>query len=146
MDTPTDGGLQPMIALPLKLLNGWLFGIESGRVDPAIRATVETYQRECYDALYSYWHLGEARNPRQAPDIRRRNRKAINSRAWALAKANYPAYKALLLAAVPLDDPEGEARIARWTPPTALDEAIAVLDRARQGAAGLPVASREAAA
>lgn len=133
-----DGKHREMIALPLKLLNGWLFGIDSSRVKPEIRATIDTYKRECYDALYAYWHLGEAKNPRQSDAASRRAvRKAINARAWALSQANYATYQALMLAQVPLDDPGAEARVATWTPPptvpaTAVDEAIALLQKMRR--------------
>lgn len=64
MTTPSNGGAQETVALPLKLLNGWLFGIEAGRVKPALRETILTYQRECYDALAAYWQQGRAENPR----------------------------------------------------------------------------------
>lgn len=142
MDTPTDGGPQEMIALPLKLLNGWLFGIDSSRVKPEIRETILMYQRECYDALYAYWHLGEAKNPRHTDAASRRQlRKAINARAYHLAQDHYQTYKAMMLMQVPLDDPEAEAKVATWTPPpmvpaTAVDDAIATLQRVRRSSAG----------
>jgi len=133
-----DDQEREVVALPLKLLNGWLFGIDAGRVKPEIRETILMYQRECYDALYAYWHLGEAKNPRQSDAASRRAvRKAINARAWALSQANYATYQALMLAQVPLDDPGAEARVATWTPPptvpaTAVDEAIALLQKMRR--------------
>lgn len=136
---PGDDQRREITALPLKLLNGWLFGIDSNRVKPEIRETILMYQRECYDALYAYWHLGEAKNPRHADAASKRLvRKAINARAWALSQANYATYQALMLAAVPLDDPEAEAKVAQWTPPrmlpeTAVDEAIALLQKVRCG-------------
>lgn len=65
MTIPSDGGPQDMVAFPLRLLNGWLFGIDVDRVKPELRDTILTYQRECYDALYRYWHQGAAVNPRE---------------------------------------------------------------------------------
>ena len=41
-----------MVALPLKYLNGWLFGLNPSRVKAEIRDTLIRYQRECYDVLY----------------------------------------------------------------------------------------------
>lgn len=40
-----------MICLPLRFLNGWLFGVNPRRVRPDLRERVIRYQRECYDAL-----------------------------------------------------------------------------------------------
>jgi len=64
-----DGKQREIVTLPLKLLNGWLFGIEAGRVKPDLRETILTYQRECYDALAAYWQQGHARNPRAEPQV-----------------------------------------------------------------------------
>jgi len=127
-----------MVFLPLGLLNGWLFGIDSSRVKPGIRAAIERYQRECYDVLYRYWHEGEAQNPRKA-EIVKRNKSDVNGRAWALAQANYETYRSMMYAGIPLDDPASAALIAEWTPPdmlpaTSVDQAIATLQQARKGA------------
>lgn len=132
---PGDDQRREVIALPLKLLNGWLFGIDANRVKPEIREAILMYQRECYDALFAYWHLGEARNPRRS-EVGKQVRKAINARAWALSQTHYETYQALMLAAVPLDDPASLARIEQWSPPAmlpaaAFDEAIAKLQQAR---------------
>jgi hypothetical protein len=40
-----------MLCLPLKYLNGWLFGVNANRVKPELRERVIQYQRECYDIL-----------------------------------------------------------------------------------------------
>ncbi|GLV61199.1 hypothetical protein KDH_80150 [Dictyobacter sp. S3.2.2.5] len=40
------------LCLPLKFLNGWLFGINAARVKPELKEVVIRYQRECYEALY----------------------------------------------------------------------------------------------
>lgn len=55
MTTPSKGGDQEMITLPLGMLNGWLFGIEINRVKPEIRETLRLYQLECYDVLYNHF-------------------------------------------------------------------------------------------
>lgn len=61
-----DGKKREMTSLPLKHLNGWLFGVDTGRVDPGIRDRLIEYQRECYDVLADYWQKGSATNPRGA--------------------------------------------------------------------------------
>lgn len=66
---PGDTQQREIVTLPLKLLNGWLFGIDAGRVKPALRESILTYQRECYDALAAYWQQGLAKNPRAEPRI-----------------------------------------------------------------------------
>lgn len=54
------GRRQEMTCLPLKLLNGWLFKIDSRRVREDIRDRVVAYQTECYDVLSAYWSKGIA--------------------------------------------------------------------------------------
>ena len=63
--TPSNGGEQSMICLPLEYLNGWLFGVDVSRIkDAAVRERLTQYQRECFTVLYNYWHSGKAENPR----------------------------------------------------------------------------------
>jgi len=50
-----DAKNREVLCLPLKYLNGWLFGIDAGRVKPEIREKVIAYQRECYDALFRHF-------------------------------------------------------------------------------------------
>jgi len=64
-----DGKQREIVTLPLKLLNGWLFGIDAARVKPALRESILTYQRECYDVLAAYWQQGQASNPRAEPSL-----------------------------------------------------------------------------
>lgn len=45
--SPTDGGVQEVMCLPLKFLNGWLFGIDERRVKESVRDKVLAYKREC---------------------------------------------------------------------------------------------------
>ena len=49
--TPDKGGTQVMVCLPLRFINGWLFGINASRVKEQMREKVIQYQRECYDIL-----------------------------------------------------------------------------------------------
>jgi len=55
MTTPSAGGDQRTTCLPLNLLNGWLFGVDSKRCKPFIRQALVRYKFECYDALAAYW-------------------------------------------------------------------------------------------
>lgn len=66
-DMPTvaqDGKIREMLCMPIKKLNGWLFSINPEKVKPEIKDDVIAYQEECFEALYNYWHKGEAVNPR----------------------------------------------------------------------------------
>lgn len=62
--TGGDGKRYEMTCLPLKVLNGWLFGVDANRVSPEVRDRLIEYQRECYDTLADYWQKGSATNPR----------------------------------------------------------------------------------
>lgn len=65
MKTPSKGGYQETVCLPLEMLNGWLFGIDTNRIkNPEVKARVIEYQRECYQVLFDYWTKGEAINSR----------------------------------------------------------------------------------
>ncbi len=68
-----DGKNYKMVCLPIEYLNGWLFKISANRYTGDKRKVIELYQKECYHALYGYWHNGGAINPRidnlQAQDI-----------------------------------------------------------------------------
>lgn len=111
MATPSEGGDQEIMCLPLKLLNGWLFGIDTNRVKPEIRETILMYQRECYDALYRYWHEGSATNPRFRPE---RTRKALPG---GLTVEQQDAVKALIKSRVEIlpHDDQAKAAITCWS-------------------------------
>jgi hypothetical protein len=50
--TPEKGGLQIALCLPLKYLNGWLFGVNANRVKAEVRDSLIRYQAECYEVLF----------------------------------------------------------------------------------------------
>jgi len=52
------GGNQEMVALLLKFIPGWLFGISVNRVREELRDRILRYQRECYDALWEAFQEG----------------------------------------------------------------------------------------
>lgn len=66
------GGPQETVCLPLDLLHGWFFRIDSGRVrDETIRNKVLLYQRECYDVLAAHFLKGQiVAVPQSAEQIR----------------------------------------------------------------------------
>jgi len=66
MNIPSTGGIQKMLVLPLKKLNGWLFSINPEKVRADIRDTLIQYQEECFTVLHDYWTKGEVKNPRKA--------------------------------------------------------------------------------
>lgn len=79
----TSGGTQDMFCLPLKKLNGWLFGINPLKVKKEIREKVIMYQEECFEVLYDYWHKGAAFNhrPTLTPEQQRMVQKAVARKA-----------------------------------------------------------------
>ena len=52
---PSKSGNQEYVCLPISMLNGWLFGIDTNRVKPEIRQKLEQYQLECFDVLYNHF-------------------------------------------------------------------------------------------
>lgn len=66
--TPTAGGPQEAVCIPLDKLNGWLFGITSSRVkDPNKRERLVDYQRECFQVLAA--HFQQRATPPAAPPL-----------------------------------------------------------------------------
>jgi len=51
-----DGKNRDVFCLPLRFLNGWLFGVDENRVRAEIRDKVIAYKRECYDVLWRHFH------------------------------------------------------------------------------------------
>jgi len=50
-----DGKEREMISLPMKFIFGWLFTIDTSRVNEDARPYVIRYKLECYNALYDYF-------------------------------------------------------------------------------------------
>lgn len=53
--TPSAGGLQENICLPLSILPGFLYSINASKVKPELRDTIIAYQEECTDVLFNHW-------------------------------------------------------------------------------------------
>lgn len=80
MNIPSAGGIQKMLVLPLKKLNGWLFSINPEKVRADIRDKLIQYQEECFTVLHDYWTKGKAENPRKKTTVDERTplRDAVN--------------------------------------------------------------------
>jgi hypothetical protein len=58
--TPSIGGPQEAMCLPLRKLASWLMTISPNKVKPELRDKIIRYQNECDDALWDYWTKGSA--------------------------------------------------------------------------------------
>lgn len=63
--TGKDGKTYEMLALPVKYVFGWLFTIDSSRVNQEIRDMVVKYKRECYETLYNHFNGQQQRRNEQ---------------------------------------------------------------------------------
>ncbi|MDQ7100884.1 phage antirepressor N-terminal domain-containing protein [Serratia sp. MF2] len=79
ISTPTKGGIQKMLCIPLRKLNGWLFSINPAKVRADIRDKLIAYQEECFTVLHDYWSKGSAvRNPETTVEDRTPLRGIVN--------------------------------------------------------------------
>lgn len=58
--TPSNGGEQRMICIPVRKLPAFLASINPNKVAEHLRSRLELYQNECDDALWNYWSRGFA--------------------------------------------------------------------------------------
>ncbi|MBN6067319.1 phage antirepressor N-terminal domain-containing protein [Aggregatibacter actinomycetemcomitans] len=56
-----DGKNRKMLCIPIKKLNGWLFGLNPNKVRSDLKERLENYQEECFLVLWDYWTEGVAR-------------------------------------------------------------------------------------
>lgn len=68
MCTPSAGGSQETLILPVKSLPAYLFSINPKKVREDLQEKLARYRLECVDVLYNYWAKGYAINPRQTPE------------------------------------------------------------------------------
>ena len=59
-----DKKMREMLSMPVRKLPAFMASIHPSKVKPELRETIELYQEECDDALWSYWSKGHAVNPR----------------------------------------------------------------------------------
>lgn len=74
-----DGKNREMLCIPIKKLNGWLFGLNPNKVRADLKERLENYQDECFLALWDYWTEGIARRDEV------KNKMAL----WEQKKAEY---------------------------------------------------------
>jgi hypothetical protein len=55
IETPSAGGIQAMLAIPLRRLFAWLRGIKASKVKPEVRSRLERYHEECDRVLEQHW-------------------------------------------------------------------------------------------
>ena len=89
--TPSEGGEQQTLCIPVRKLPAFLASINPRKVKPELRPKIELYQNECDDVLWDYWTKGHAeRNSAPAipakltpssPDSRKPLRALVH--AWA---------------------------------------------------------------
>lgn len=60
MVTPSAGGLQDTVCIPVRKVAGFLSTIHHKKVKPELQAKILAYQNECDDALWQYWTTGRA--------------------------------------------------------------------------------------
>lgn len=53
--TGRDSKEYKMLMLPIRFINGWLFGIDANRVKPEIKDRLVDYQKECFDVLFKHF-------------------------------------------------------------------------------------------
>ena len=66
---PSEGGQQDTLCLPIELLNGWLFGVDSSRVKAEIKSKLIMYKKECYQVLHDYWHGKTVERPNKLSTV-----------------------------------------------------------------------------
>lgn len=60
MTTPSKGGDQETLCMPVRKLPAFMASINPKKVRPELREKIELYQNECDDALWDYWTKGRA--------------------------------------------------------------------------------------
>ncbi|MBA2881805.1 hypothetical protein HNR65_002136 [Desulfosalsimonas propionicica] len=60
--TPSSGGSQETVCIPVRKVAGFLATINHNKVKNGLRAKVLAYQRECDDALWDYWTRTQKRD------------------------------------------------------------------------------------
>lgn len=77
----TASGVQNMVCMPLKKINGWLFSVNYNKVRKDLKGKIEQYQEECFHALHKYWFgKKQEHRPVTLPDF---TNPAEAAEAWA---------------------------------------------------------------
>ena len=91
---PSKGGEQQYLCLPISMLNGWLFGIDTNRVKPEIRQILEQYQLECFDVLYNHFMPKVAQQYPNTISIEQQQaiKQAVNERSYRTGEHHQAIY------------------------------------------------------
>ena len=91
---PSKGGEQQYLCLPISMLNGWLFGIDTNRVKPEIRQKLEQYQLECFDVLYNHFMPKVAQQSPNtiSPEQQQQIQQAVNERVYRTGERHQAVY------------------------------------------------------
>ena len=91
---PSKSGNQEYLCLPISMLNGWLFGIDTNRVKPEIRQILEQYQLECFDVLYNHFMPKVAQQfPNTiSPEQQQQIQQAVNERVYRTGEHHQAIY------------------------------------------------------
>lgn len=94
---PSKGGEQQYLCLPISMINGWLFGIDTNRVKQEIRPTLEQYQLECFDVLYNHFMPKVAQQFPNTITTEQQHliRKAVDERAYRTGEKHQTIYHKL---------------------------------------------------
>lgn len=82
MVTPSAGGPQQTLCLPLRKLPAFLFSIDPRKVKPEVKNRLAVYQEECDEALWSFWAQTHA--PQALPEPPRRTVELDEADFWKL--------------------------------------------------------------
>lgn len=105
--TPSEGGEQKMLSMPVRKLPAWLNSINPKKVRPELRAKIELYQAESDDALWNYWMHGRAERPATSqPTPDGPLTPALRAELKAIVDAKLSTYPAAV---------QGKARAEIWT-------------------------------
>ncbi len=66
--TPSAGGNQETICIPIRKTAAFLYSIDADRVRHDLKEKVEMYQEECDEVLWNYWTKGIAINGQVVPE------------------------------------------------------------------------------
>jgi P22_AR N-terminal domain len=133
IDTPSSGGRQRTVCLPLRKLPGWLYSIDHNRVRNELRSKIVAYQNHCDDVLWDYWMKRHPQSPLAAPT------KMLTMEEWANLeheRAELLAFKCATLEA------RTKRRHVRPARPVTQEDVQTILDLARQGVSRLEIARR----
>lgn len=109
--TPSNGGMQSMVCIPIRKLNGWLFSINPAKVKESIRNKVIQYQEECFEALHDYWTKGIAVHPNFRAE---KTRKALPNGLTIDQQDTIKTYHKTLVARLPKEK-QAKLAITLWS-------------------------------